>query len=273
MTNLRIFFYGGVFSYRALFAWQSPAVYIGTMLGAPVFQVLFFTYLGRASGHTGADAAFFIVGNSIAVCGMGGIFGMVQSIAGERWTQTLTPIIATPANRAALFIGRALPSIANAMLVCAVAFTVSALVTDFDLDAARIPMLALIVAVSAFSCTGLGMVVAAIGIRKRGVFTVANPTYFLLLLFAGVEAPLAAFPQWVQTVGNVVPLTHGITAARQTVGGTKVTEEHFGQKHNTPVDDLLLTELRIGVFYFIAGYVLLRIFELQARRRGSMEER
>lgn len=272
MTNLRIFFYGGIISYRALFAWQSPPVYIGVMLGFPVFQILFFTYLGRASGHTGADAAFYIVGNSVAVCAMGGVFGMTQTITGDRWAQTLMTIIATPANRAALFIGRALPNVANGMFVCAVGFTVATIVTDFHLEPSRVPMLALIVAVSAFSCTGLGVVVGSIGIRMRDVFTIANPTYFLLLLFAGVEAPLVAFPEWVQTIGNVIPLTHGITAARLTVGGTKVGEEHFGEAFSTPVDELLLTELWIGATYFLAGYVLLRIFEMQTRRRGSVEE-
>ena len=44
---LRIFFVGGVIAYRALFNWIRPSIYIPTMLGAPLFQILFFTYLGR----------------------------------------------------------------------------------------------------------------------------------------------------------------------------------------------------------------------------------
>lgn len=272
MTNLRIFFHGGIISYRALFAWRNPVVYIGTMLALPVFQILFFVYLGQASGHSGADANFYIVGNAIAVCGMGCIFGMTQTIAGERLTQTITPIVATPANRAALFLGRALPNIANGIIVCAVGFGVSSVVTDFNPDPSRIPLLAVIVAVSVFSCTGLGLVVASVGLHMRDVFTIANPTYLLLLLFAGVEAPLAVFPSWVQSIGQFVPLTHGITAAREIVGGNELAEEHFGQVFATPVDDLVVTELWIGVTYFCVALVLLRIFEGHARRRGSMQD-
>src|SRR5262249_15889426 len=47
MKALRIFAFGGTASYRALFNWRHPAVYIPTMLGMPVFMLLFFTYLGR----------------------------------------------------------------------------------------------------------------------------------------------------------------------------------------------------------------------------------
>ena len=37
MTNLRLFFVGGLFSYRALFNWISPVLFATTMLGSPLF--------------------------------------------------------------------------------------------------------------------------------------------------------------------------------------------------------------------------------------------
>jgi ABC-2 type transport system permease protein len=46
-SNLRIFFVGGLISFRALFNWIKPSLYIPTMLGSPLFQIIFFTYLGR----------------------------------------------------------------------------------------------------------------------------------------------------------------------------------------------------------------------------------
>ena len=47
MSGLRLFWQGGMFTYRALFNWISPVLYTTTMLGSPLFQILFFTYLGR----------------------------------------------------------------------------------------------------------------------------------------------------------------------------------------------------------------------------------
>ena len=37
-------------------------MYVTTMLGSPLFQILFFTYLGRYAGSQ--DDTFFIVGNA-----------------------------------------------------------------------------------------------------------------------------------------------------------------------------------------------------------------
>jgi ABC-2 type transport system permease protein len=105
---LRVFFVGGRISYRALFNWISPGMYVTTMLGSPLFQILFFTYLGRYAGAE--DDNFFIVGNAVQVSAMAGIYGMVMGIANERQYGTLSALLATPANRLAVFAGRGCPS-------------------------------------------------------------------------------------------------------------------------------------------------------------------
>jgi ABC-2 type transport system permease protein len=186
MNSLRVFVLGGLMSYRALFSWQSPTYYIPTMLGHPLFQVLFFAYLGRFS-HVRNDA-FFVVGNSVQVCAMAAVYGMAMTIGGERWTQTLAPLLATPAYRLPLFLGRALPQIVNGFFVSAFAFTAGWLLLDFNPPLSSVPGLALIVLVSTTSCAGFGLVVGALGLRLRDVFTVANPAYFLMLLLCGVAA-------------------------------------------------------------------------------------
>ena len=97
-------------------------MYVATMLGSPLFQILFFTYLGRYAGSQ--DDAFFIVGNAIQIAAMAGIYGMTMGIANERQFGTLQPLLATPANRLAIFSGRALPFIVNGLVVSAFGFAV-----------------------------------------------------------------------------------------------------------------------------------------------------
>ena len=48
---------------------------------------------------------------------LAGVFGKTMAIANERWFGTLPALLATPANRAALFAGRFLPQIVNGLLV------------------------------------------------------------------------------------------------------------------------------------------------------------
>ena len=51
MTSLRIFFVGGLISFRALFNWLSPWIYVPSLLIAPIVQILLFAYMGRAAGQ------------------------------------------------------------------------------------------------------------------------------------------------------------------------------------------------------------------------------
>ena len=68
---------------------------------------------------------------------MAGIYGMVMGIANERQYGTLAPLLATPANRLAVFAGRALPNIVNGLVVSTFGFAVGWLLLDFSPDAGR----------------------------------------------------------------------------------------------------------------------------------------
>jgi ABC-2 type transport system permease protein len=259
MNSVRVFFLGGYLAYRALFHWLRPSIYIPTMLGAPIFQLLFFAYIGRFSGLQ--DDEWFVVGNAVQLSAMSGIYGTAMAIGGERYMQTLSPLLATPANRIALFLGRSLPFIANGIFVSAFAFAVGWLLLDVSLPASGIPALALVVVVSAFSCTALGLVVGAIGLRARDVFFLANLAVYLLLLFCGTNVPLDAVPGWMEETSRALPLTHGIEAARRIADGASLSD----------VGSLVWTEAAIGAVYAGAGYVLFCFFEAEGRRRATLE--
>ncbi len=259
MTNARVFFVGGYLSYRALFNWMHWSYYVPTMLGAPIFQILFFAYIGRYAQVK--DDEFFVVGNAVQLSSMAGIYGMAMTVGGERWTQTLSPLMATPASRLPLFLGRALPLIANGIITSAFAFVVGWLLLDFELGAREIPALAVVVAVSAFACTSLGLVVGSLGLRVRDVFFLANAVVYSLLLFCGVNIPLESLPNWMEAVGRSLPLTHGIEAARAIADGATLGS----------VDHLIWTELGIGGAYAAVAYALFRFFEIEGRRRATLE--
>jgi ABC-2 type transport system permease protein len=259
MKSIRIFFVGGLISYRALFNWIRPVLYVTTMLGSPLFQLLFFAYLGRFSRLR--DDTFYVVGNAIQVSAMAGIYGMTMGIANERQFGTLSPLLATPAARIPLFLGRALPNIANGLAISAFDFGVGALLLRFHFPGAAIPALALVVVVSVSSCTAFGLLLGSVGLRARDVFFIANLAYFLMLLFCGVNVPLEALPGWMSAIGRALPLTHGIEAGRRLAAGASLGG----------VGGLVATEAAIGVCYAAAAYVLFRVFELESRRRASLE--
>lgn len=259
MTSLRIFFVGGAIAYRGLFNWARPALYIPTMLIGPLFQILFFTYLGRYSGLE--DDAFFVVGNAIQTSAMAGVFAATMAIGNERQYQTLSPLLATPASRFAIFMGRSLPVLANGLLVSVWGFCMGALLLDFHPPLSSVPALALVVCVSVFSCTAFGLTLGSIGMRARDVFLTANLAYYLMWLFCGVNIPLADLPGWMQQVGRLLPLTHGIAAAREVAAGASLSS----------VSGLVWAELGVGVAYAALAFGLIRLFEFQGRRNAALE--
>ncbi|MGC1183687.1 MAG: ABC transporter permease [Candidatus Dormiibacterota bacterium] len=255
----RVFFVGGLISYRALFYWITPWQYIPTMLAAPLFQILFFVYLGRATGV--GSTTFFVVGNSIQICSMSGIYGMTMALANERQFQTLSPILATPANRIALFLGRGLPVLVSGLQTTAFGFLVSALILDFRPSPSVMPELALTVLVSTASCTGFGMALGSFGLRARDVWLIANVAYFAMLLLCGVEVPLHQLPGVLQGVAHLLPLTHGIAAGRLLASG----------HHLAAAWPDIWEELGIGVAWAVMAFLLFIYFERQGRRSGSFD--
>lgn len=260
MTGARLFFAGGLFSYRALFNWISPLMYTTTMLGSPLFQVLFFTYLGRSYDAARGDL-FYVVGNSIQVCAMSGIYAGTMTIANERQFGTLSALLGSPANRFLLFFGRTLPLIANGIFVSLFAFAVGIVVIGVRFPSGSAAPLGLILVITVSSCTAMGMMLGSFGLRYRDVFFFSNLVYFLMLLLCGVNIPISALPPWMQHVSSVMPLTHGIAAARQVANGAPFSA----------VTGLVWRELLVGLGYSVLAFGLFRLFEFESRRRASLE--
>jgi ABC-2 type transport system permease protein len=259
VTAARVALVGGLLSFRGLFSWLHPALFLPTLIVPPLFQVLFFAYLGRAA-ELESDT-FYVVGNSIQLAALPGLFAMSQAIAGERRTHTLAHLLASPASRLALFLGRGLPVLALGLLVSLTSFAFGTLVLDVELDWSSLPLLALTMLTAAFSCTALGLAHAAIALRVRELSVFSNIVFAVLLVFCGVNVPLDDLPDWMSTVAQVLPVTHAVEAGREVVAGAALAD----------VAGLLGTELAIGVAYLVLGIALLRYYEHAARRQATLE--
>jgi ABC-2 type transport system permease protein len=236
VTSLRIFFYGGQMTYRALFYWLTPQIYVPSLLVAPIFQILLFAYIGRSAGLE--SDKFYVVGNAIQYAAIPCLFAMTQMIGGERYQNTLSAILVSPARRIPLFFGRAVPVVLNGAFVSAFSLTAGALILDVDIPRSAVPGLAFVIVVAAFSCTGLG-----------------------LIIFTGANVPLDELPGWMSTAAQGLPFTHAIEAARELADGASITS----------VADLIGAELVIGLMYAFVGYGLLRFMEVQSRTYATLE--
>jgi ABC-2 type transport system permease protein len=138
----------------------------------------------------------------------------------------------------------------NGAFVAAFSLVVGGLLLGIDVPVSAFAPLALVVLVSAVSCTGLGLINGALGLRVRETAVLANIIFGLLLIFSGANVPLDQLPGWMQAISQVIPLTHGIEAAREIADGASLGD----------VANLVWTELGIGACYAAAALAVPLLF-------------
>ena len=258
--NLRLFLQGAILSYIALFRWLRPSAYLASKMVMPLNQILFFTFLGMyATGRE--NASFYVIGNAVQMAAISGIYGVTMSIGGDRWDGTLPYLFGTPANRMAMFLGRAFIHVIDGMLGVVLGLVWGVVLLGLDLSQTDPLALALTILVTTVSTSGLGLLMGCLSLITRHMMFVNNTVYFLLLVFSGANVPLTALPGWMWVVSQFLPLTRGIASARRIIAGAGLAE----------VAPLLVGELLVGLMYISLGYSLFRWFEFQAKQRGTLE--
>ena len=259
-NNLRLFWQGALLSYIALFHWMRPIQYMASKIVSPLAQMFFFVYLGTYATSAG-NTAFYVIGNALQIAAVSGIYGMTMSIGGDRNSGTLGYILGTPANRLVMFMGRTLMNILDGALGVVIAFFWGVTLMGLDLSQTSIPALALTIIITTISTCGLGLLMGCLSLITVNVMFINNFVYFLLLIFSGANVRLDQMRAWVQATSSALPLTRGIAAARLLVQGASLAE----------VLPLLLGELAVGLVYSLLGYLLFAVFEVEAKKRGTLE--
>lgn len=259
MNSLRLALVGGFLTFRALFDWLSPTMFVATMLVTPLAQIYFFTIIGPAYSTWPAD--FFATGNAVQTCAMAGVYGVAQTIGNERMFGTLAPLLLSPANRAALYLGRALPHLAVGLGVSLAGLALATLLIDFTMPPDRWPSLVLVLLVTVTSSTAIGIPLGAMGLLGRDTTVAASAAYLGLLLISGAAVPPALMPGPIADVATFLPMTNGIAAVRHLAAhgadGTFLT--------------LLTRELLIGAVAIGLGFLALSSIERRARHRGDFD--
>ena len=258
--NVTNAFYQIYFTYRGLFGWLNWQAYTSNVLFRPVLFLLIFTLVGRYSRDPQA-AERYIIGMSVfaVVWMLSG--GILSGFANERSFGTLPYIFSSRGSRLVHYFSRGVLHYPNGLLSFGTCLIVAWLLLELDLS--RVNWLASLSAVFliAASSTAFMLLMGSISLVYRDWFNVQAIINGVLLTLTGVIIPTTSLPHFLSEVGQVFPLTHGLTAFRAAFEGATVPT----------VGDDLLRELFVGVGYAVAGYLLFRFVEIQAKRHGTME--
>jgi ABC-2 type transport system permease protein len=255
---MRLFFVTADYSFRALFHWLRPVPYVVNRVLFPLVQLTFFALVGQYGGSQ--SLSFYLVGNAIGVATLS-CFGVSQAVADERWQGTLSYILAAPAPRVPIFFGRAAYHVVDGMLNMAAAFLLAVLIFGLRLPLEGLAGLILAMLVATLAICGVGLLLGALAYIFLDAILLANWAMFILLLLTGMNVPLSELPPFAAAIGQALPLTRSIAAARMYAAGAPF-EAGLG---------LLAADLAIGAVYAVAGFFLFGWLETQSRRQGRLE--
>jgi ABC-2 type transport system permease protein len=258
MNNLRIFLSSAVFSFRAQFDWLNPTMWFTMKFVLTLSQMAFFVFVGLFA-H--ADIRFIAIGNALQSISWNTIFSVINITGRDKWDGTLSLVLATPANRLPLFIGRAMIHVLDGILSAVISFVFAAFIFGVNFGQTNILALALTVALTAFTMAGFGLLIGGFCFFFRNPMVFANIFTFALLIFCGVNFPVQSLPVAVQPVSYIFPLTYGLTAARNAITGADLVA----------IAPTLAQQITVGLAAMLIGYMLFRLFENNARKTGKIE--
>ncbi|HUI23032.1 MAG TPA: ABC transporter permease [Nitrososphaerales archaeon] len=250
------------FGRKGLIIWDSWDMWVMQIVITPIAQIGFFALLSIYLQYPTSVTQYIVIGNAIQSMSFSAVFAVANITSQDKWQGTLPSTMVTPANRAALFIGRAGFQVLLSALIAAAGLLYAATIFGVSFAAADFAGIVVTVLLTSVTMIGFGLLISAVGLYMRTAMIVANIFLFVTLLLSGVNFPVSELPGWLQPVSWAIPLTYGTQAARMAIAGTSLAG----------LVPTLGWEALDGVLVMFAGYALFTGFENLSRRTGRFEE-
>lgn len=193
----------------------------------PLFALIGYKLVYDISGQTTIpDAnvlAFLMTGLLGTMAWQSTVWGAGNAIQNEMWSGTIGSLVMAPGSLNAVIVGQAL-----GMLIFVVPSTAIMLATGWAMGATwnlAHPFVALLGLAMVFvGCLTIGLACGGLFILSRQSNALSNFFQEPIYLLCGFYVSRDLFPAWLQRVGDVLPVTHGLDALRSTVldGGSFV---------------------------------------------------
>jgi len=229
-------------------------------LAYPLLTLIFYVVLASYSFNT-IELTHWVVGNSFLLCVNITLFTLGQSFANERHYGRLRSIIASPMNKLATVLQKAVfPMLATIVTVFA-GFLAGSLIFNVPLHDVDIGLLLAAIAVSMFAAAGLGLLLAALSLLTDTIHLMLNTMNYILLIFCGANFPVAQLPAFGRALSQALPLTRGIRAANMLFVGLDM-----GLFLRT-----VAGEFAVGALYFLATFWVIKYAERAAIKKATLE--
>lgn len=259
---LRVFVGAFLFGRKGLIIWDSWEMWVMQIVITPIAQIGFFAFLSIYLQYPLSVTQFIVIGNALQSMSFSAVFAVANITSQDKWQGTLPSTIVTPANRAALYVGRAMFQVLLSSLIAAAGLLYAGTIFGVSFADANFLGIAIVILLTSAAMISFGLLISAIGLYMRTALIVANIFLFVTLLLSGVNFPVSVLPLWLQPASYAIPLTYGTTALRMAIAGSSLSSLLLP----------LAEEALDGVLVLVAGYLLFTGFENLARKTGRFEE-
>jgi ABC-2 type transport system permease protein len=257
----RVFWSSAVLAKNGLFHWLSPPMWAMQLFTMSLFQIAFFVYVTQYVQNPDISVSYVAIGNALQSISYVTVFAVCNITGEEKQLGTLVPILSTPANRMAMFVGRGMFQIVNGIATAVIALFYAAFLFGVDFSHTDMLALGVVIVVTAFAMTGFGLMLSSVGLYLRTSMIVANIFLFIGLLFCSVNFPVSYLPGYLQPISYCIPMTFGTDAARAAVDGSSLIG----------ISGTVGLEIFVGLAALFVGYLMFTLFENLSRKRGTMD--
>lgn len=242
-------------SYRALFNWASPRIYVASLIVLPISLGALF---GTINTEVHASPVRPVLGSALLAANNAVVYGVALVVMNERWQGTMELWLAAPQGLLRSILGKSLVHMANGVVTASLTLTVVAPLFRVKLAGSDIgPLLLCVLSVTA-SAAGIGLATASFGIWGRNALAAPNAMRSVILLTSGAAISTVTALPWLDSVGLMLPVRHALAAGLSVLQGRPL-----------PVG-LLVIEVGIGLAWGLAGYLMLRFALARARSKGGL---
>jgi len=229
-------------------------------VGYSLLSICFYCIIASfASGEV--DLTRWVVGNAFTLCITECIFRLGGTFSNERYFGRLRSIIASPTNNLSVVVQNGTFAILTAFISIAGGFIAGGLIFGVNFSELDIPRFAISILAAVISMAGLGLFISVFALLTDSIHLVLNTAASLLIIFSGANFPVSQLPYICRVIARIFPLYRSVQAANMCFGN-RITDDFWL---------LILGEALLGVCFYIATVLMLRIIERIAVNKATLE--
>lgn len=226
----------------------------------PLLTMVFYCLLASYAFHT-QDLTRWVVGNAFLLCTNICVFSLGGSFMGERYYGRIRSIITAPISKLEIVAENGFFPCLVCVATTFIGFAIGSVIFQVSWKGINMLLFLFITFIAMMAASGLGMLLASIGLLSDQMHLILNLTSNLLILFCGANFPVSQLPKAGQLLSRVLPLTRSIQAAEMLMNGAEIGE----------LMPYIAGEFLIAIVYALLAFSLIRYAEHEAIKKGTLE--